>query len=118
MSTHEEDRAAGDASRVEPAAGEAHPAPPDSNAPVARDAPENAPGSFADAPVTLARALGLGTELAFNIVVPLVLGIWLGAWLDKRLQTSGLCLISMMLLGLLVGAINFFRVLSRFVQWK
>ena len=64
------------------------------------------------------RALGLGMELGINIAFPLVVGIWAGRWLDRRLGTGGLVMALLILAALVVGAYNFYRVVARELKWK
>ncbi len=66
----------------------------------------------------LARALGLGSELGFNIALPLVAGILTGRYMDKWMGTHGIMLVIMLLLALIIGGYNFYRVISRVLQWK
>ncbi|HPO13861.1 MAG TPA: AtpZ/AtpI family protein [Candidatus Hydrogenedentes bacterium] len=67
---------------------------------------------------SIVRALNLGTELGVNIALPLVVCILTGNYLEKRFHASGLILVGMILIGLVVGGYNFYRVLKREVGWK
>jgi hypothetical protein len=63
-------------------------------------------------------ALGLGMELGINVALPLVLGVWVGSWLDRLLGTGGLIMLVMCVVALMVGAYNFYRVVARELKWK
>lgn len=66
----------------------------------------------------LARALGLGSELGFNVALPLVVGILTGSYIDKKLGTHGLMLILLLIFAIVIGGYNFYRVIARELQWK
>ncbi len=67
---------------------------------------------------SIARALGLGTELGVNIALPLIVCILTGNYVEKKIHASGLILVGMILVGLGVGGYNFWRVLKREIGWK
>ncbi len=50
----------------------------------------------------------LVTQLGFSLVIPLVLGIGGGVWLDKKLLTSPLFTLSGLVAGLVVSAYSFY----------
>ena len=48
----------------------------------------------------------LVSQIGVTMVIPTVLGVWLGALIDKKLQTGALFLIILMLLGIASGFRN------------
>jgi len=56
-------------------------------------------------------ALGLGLTLAFGLVVPIVLGVGIGAWLDARFKLSYGTII-----GFLLGVVLSFLLMLRIVK--
>jgi F0F1-type ATP synthase assembly protein I len=57
----------------------------------------------------------LFSEIGLVLFVTTFGGLLLGHWLDQRLGTNPLLVISGFLLGILVGAIADWRILSRFL---
>jgi len=77
--------------------------------------PAEKPG---DAPLTALRALTIGSELALNLVVPLIFGIVAGKYLDAWMHSSPIALVSGLFFGLAMGIYNSIRFLMRLVSWK
>jgi len=50
--------------------------------------------------------------LGFEIVIPIVLGLLLGWWLDRRWDTGPWLLLTGILLGIAAGFYNFFRAVA------
>lgn len=57
--------------------------------------------------------LGLIGVVGWSVVVPMVLGILGGLWLDRRFTTGSGWTLGLMLLGLCVGCINAWRMITR-----
>jgi ATP synthase protein I len=57
--------------------------------------------------------VGLIGMVGWSVVVPMLLGILLGLWLDRRLGTGYLLTLLLMLAGLLVGGFNAWRIVTR-----
>ncbi len=62
-----------------------------------------------------AEYLGLFTQIAGAIAVPLLAGILAGAWVDGQLHTLPLFLLAGLLLGMASGGVLVYRLLSRFL---
>ena len=56
--------------------------------------------------------------LGFEIVVPIVLGLLLGFWLDRRWGTGPWLLLTGILLGIAAGFYNFFRAVTGMTKTK
>ena len=65
--------------------------------------------SFSDAMRKSGPYLSLGTGLA----VPVLLGAWVGHWLDGKWETEPWFLLGGCILGLVVGFVNFLRVVLK-----
>ncbi len=55
----------------------------------------------------------IGTEVGFSVVVPIVGGVFLGVYLDKKFGLSPRLTLSFLFLGVMVGFINIFRIVSQ-----
>lgn len=64
------------------------------------------------------RALTIGTELALNLVLPLILGIVAGKYIDNWFNSSPVALVSGLFLGLIMGFYNFLHFLKGLISWK
>lgn len=58
------------------------------------------------------RYAGVGIEL----VAPVILGVLLGMWLDRRWETEPWCLLTGAMLGLVAGFLNFFREVAKITR--
>jgi len=59
------------------------------------------------------RYVGLIGTVGWSIVVPMVLGALLGLWLDRRFQSGSTWTLCLLLLGLLIGCVNVWRLITR-----
>ena len=64
------------------------------------------------------RGLGLVSELGFIISFPLVGGVFLGIWLDRRYGSSPKMTLSLIFLGLIIAFANLFVITSEFSKKK
>ena len=58
----------------------------------------------------------LFSELGFILFVTTMGGLLIGRWLDQQLGTNPLLVISGFMLGILIGAIANWRLISRFLE--
>ena len=56
--------------------------------------------------------LGMG----FFIGISIIAGVWGGHWLDEKFNTSPLCLIFGLILGLVVAALGVYNMLKPFLE--
>lgn len=59
-------------------------------------------------------ALALAAEIGFAIAIPIVLGAYLGAWVDRQFGTEPLAL----LLGVLTGVFSGFYTIYRLLAFR
>jgi len=57
--------------------------------------------------------VGLFGAVGWSVVIPLVLGGVVGRWIDLRYETGHFWSLSLLLLGLVVGALNGWRVVNK-----
>jgi len=57
--------------------------------------------------------LGLIGVVGWSVVVPMVLGILAGLWLDRRFEAGYKWTLALMLLGLCIGCLNAWRMITR-----
>jgi hypothetical protein len=62
--------------------------------------------------------LGMGSGIGFLLSFPLALSIFLGAWLDKKLETSPYILITAIFLGLILTVFNLYKIIIPFLEKK
>lgn len=67
-------------------------------------------------PVNPYAALALVGQLGFVIAAPIVAGVMAGVYLDKKLGTSGLILVPMVLVGLAGGLLAAYRLIRKAVR--
>lgn len=53
--------------------------------------------------------LGLLTQLALIMIIPIIAGLFAGKWLDEKLNTGNIFLLIMTLLGVVIAFLNLFR---------
>jgi len=53
------------------------------------------------------------TELGFSAVIPLVGGAFLGSFLDRKLHTNPKLTLSFIFIGLILGLLTMFRIVSQ-----
>jgi len=51
-------------------------------------------------------------EIGLAMAIPIVVGVMLGQYLDKRWGTHGMVLTGLLLLGIVCGAYNVYRILT------
>lgn len=60
----------------------------------------------------------LVSQIGVTMVIPIVLGVWLGGIIDKKLGTGGLFLIILMLLGIASGFRNVYLLVYKQFEKK
>ncbi len=65
---------------------------------------------------TTTRRLGGLITLPFALVVPLVIGYFLGNWLDEKFETKPILTYSLLALGFIAGVLEFYRLVKSFGQ--
>lgn len=61
-------------------------------------------------------SLGLAGEIGFTVSVPLVLGAFLGVWLDEKIGTRPKITLSLIFLGLFVSIINLYKIIKDIIK--
>ena len=62
------------------------------------------------------KALAMLTQMGITMIVPIGLGLFLGAFLDRKLNTAPIFLIVFILLGIAAGFRNIYHMTKSFVQ--
>ncbi len=57
--------------------------------------------------------VGLIGAVGWSVVVPMVLGVFLGLWLDRKFGTGSRWTIALLLFGLCVGCVNAWRTITK-----
>jgi len=57
--------------------------------------------------------LGLSGVVGWSVVVPMILGVLLGVWLDRKYGSGSKWTLGLLLFGLTVGCLNAWRMISR-----
>ena len=57
--------------------------------------------------------VGLIGAVGWSVAVPMVLGVLLGLWLDRKFQAGSKCTLVLLLLGLSIGCINAWRTITK-----
>ncbi len=63
-------------------------------------------------------ALTLVGEIGLAVAVPIVVGVLVGQYLDRRWNTHGLLLTGLLLLGIVCGGYNAYRIFARIMGSK
>ncbi len=66
----------------------------------------------------VALLISLGVEISLSIVIPLVMGILAGKFLDNKLNTSPILLITLIILGLAVSGYQTYRLITPYLKEK
>jgi F0F1-type ATP synthase assembly protein I len=61
------------------------------------------------------RALGVGVQIAAMAVIPVLVNLFLGLWIDRKLGTSPWATLALLGLGTIVAVIGSYRVMVPFV---
>lgn len=61
-------------------------------------------------------ALGLLGQLGLAVALPIVVGAWLGHYLDTRFGTRGLFLLGLLFIGLFAGGYEAWMLISRILR--
>lgn len=69
-------------------------------------------------PLRVYGALALVGEIGLAVAIPIVVGVVLGQYLDRRWNTHGLVLTGLILLGIVCGAYNAYRIFGRIMGSK
>lgn len=59
------------------------------------------------------RYVGLIGAVGWSVVVPMVLGVLLGLWLDRKFASGFKWTLGLMVFGLFVGCLNAWRVITK-----
>ena len=59
------------------------------------------------------RYVGLIGTVGWSIVVPMVLCVFLGLWLDRKLDSGSKCTLGLLLFGLSMGCLSAWRSITR-----
>ena len=62
------------------------------------------------------QALALASTIAVSLAVPLLVGIFLGRWMDVQIGTDPLFMIIGLLVGLVLGVYGILRLLKEKIQ--
>lgn len=61
-----------------------------------------------------ARLIGVYITIPFVLAVPPIIGWAIGNWLDKKFDTSPFLMYSLIILGIVAGIREFYRIIKRF----
>lgn len=62
--------------------------------------------------------LALITQIGLSVITPILLGVFLGQFIDKRIGTNGIFSIIFILIGAGAGFMNIFKLAGRKRKWK
>ncbi len=74
------------------------------------------PGSSSRSLVKTLRTLGALSTIGFSFVLAIVIGAWVGWWLDAWLGSAPWLFIAFFFLGLAAGVLNVYRISSKFLR--
>lgn len=60
--------------------------------------------------------LGLITQIGMIMILPIIGGLFLGKWLDEKLNTGNIFLLVMVILGVIIAFLNLFRYTMRDIE--
>lgn len=63
--------------------------------------------------VGIARALAMVSQIGITMLVCVFAGVWIGNWLDEKLGTSGIFLIIFIIIGVISGFLNIYKLLTK-----
>jgi F0F1-type ATP synthase assembly protein I len=63
-------------------------------------------------------SLALVGQLGLVVAVPIVLGVFVGNYLDNLAGAHGLVLIGMVLLGIVAAVYSAYRIVAQAINWK
>ena len=63
--------------------------------------------------VGIARALAMVSKIGITMLVCVFAGVWIGNWLDEKLGTSGIFLIIFIIIGVISGFLNIYKLLTK-----
>jgi F0F1-type ATP synthase assembly protein I len=66
--------------------------------------------------INLGQIITLGSELGFLIALPIVICIFLGLWIDKKLNTFPLVLLASILVGIVLTIVNVYKIVIPFLE--
>ena len=58
------------------------------------------------------QSVGLMGTIGWTVTIPMLAGIFLGRWIDKRLDSAHVFMLFCMLVGLVIGCITAWRIVS------
>lgn len=61
----------------------------------------------------IAQALAMISQIGITMVVCIGFGVWFGGWLDGKLGTGPICLIACVIIGILAGFMNVYKLLMK-----
>lgn len=61
---------------------------------------------------SLTSNLSVGTEIGFSVATPVVGGVLLGVFLDKKFNLAPKLTLSFLFLGVIIGFINIFKIVN------
>lgn len=64
--------------------------------------------------IRVARAFAIGTTITFQFAASVLLGLWLGHFLDQKFGTEPWLMLLGLLLGIAAGTMAIYRIMSRF----
>jgi len=60
--------------------------------------------------------LTLISQIALIMIIPIFGGLFLGKWLDEKLQTGNIFLLTMIILGVIIAFLNLFKYTMRGIK--
>jgi len=57
--------------------------------------------------------LGLFGVVGWSVIIPLLIGVFVGMWMDKRFDTGYVWSLGLLLLGLVIGCVNAWRIVTK-----